>query len=255
MSSEKVRFYTHDTLKIVDLIPKADGKGMKKPNIIDARKNRFLKSVTSITKILANFSLQEWIVKNVIRTCVAYPYDPTTDLETHYIPMILAKSSEYAAETADRGKEIHKDVERYYINAETPEDPISQKIVDAIEADAKMRGVVEIRAEVPIGSLEMGFAGTPDLVGCDVDGKILVIYDLKTTDDPAKIKSIYKSWSLQLGAYGMLDADCALVSVIAGRDSGETRFVECKDAPKWKLAFEKLMDFDCVYCGHDPRKA
>jgi len=254
-SESTTRFYKHDTLEIVDLIPKADGKGMKKPNIIDARKNRFLSSVTSIGKIIANFTLQEWIMKNIIRTCAAYPYDPSTDIEEHYIPMILAKAGEYANTAADRGKEIHKDVENFFLKGEAPVDPISQKVADDIQNDARMRGVVEIKAEVPIGSLELGFAGTPDLVGMDADGKALVIYDLKTVEDPAKIKTPYDSWLLQLGAYSLTDPGCALVSVVAGRESGDTKFIDCPDPLHWSNVFQSLFDFYCKFKKHDPRKA
>jgi hypothetical protein len=172
-------------------------------------------------------------------------------------------SSEYAALAANRGKEMHRGVERYFQHGEESPDPAIERVYTEIEAHySTVYPCCSFVAEDSFSS-DLGYAGTIDLQVYDRDGVLVVMADLKTKT-LANFKKPMQSDGLQLGAYSLARGDTSHIDTMAcDRDSGETLFFRWGD--KWKrtqsqspemlrTSFAHLFDFWCLW-NFDPRES
>jgi len=217
---------------------------MRPPTLGDAKKWGFLPSVTSIIHgtLAPNRRLMEYIIGAAIEACIKTPFPAIPEgkfaetLEQYKRDVIIA-SEDYKNQTAKRGKELHKIVNRYILQHEDqPDDPVGKTIINHLKEFVSSKGIIELTGEIQMGSVELGYTGTPDIVGNMPDGA-LVILDLKTTDAYDKagkpkfkgFSDLYDAWALQAGAYSILHGDkpnTKFWQMIADRNSGAVIFVE-----------------------------
>jgi len=211
----------------------AKGDKMIKATLTHARKYGFMPSVTSIISDThaTSQSLIDWIVDQHVTACMTNPFEGNlADVEVadQYKGMIKAKANEYRDYTANRGKQIHMDVELWILSGckALPFDPVSKEICCNLDKYFKDNDVTKIDPECSLFSSDLGFAGTPDIPCVCSDGAEIMI-DLKTTSFKSYRKP-YDSWKFQLGGYRLLSkqTNSRLVQAIGDRDHGDVIFEE-----------------------------
>jgi len=231
------------------------GDKMTKVTLRQARPNWFLPSVTSVNQIVASFQLKEYAKKEVARACIDFPYDRPDKSEENtdaYIAMMLAKSEEFAGFAAQRGKALHKDAEMFLTEGVEASDPVGQKIAHSIKDWLTKGGYTTFSCEECLGSVALGYAGTPDVYAAG-PAVMPLILDLKTTD-LTRFSKTFNSWARQLGAYRTLKGqDVFLWQVVADRNTGEVLFVQHEDEERWANAFSTLYEFWVLENNYDCR--
>lgn len=249
---EGVRFYWPDG-RVCYEVPSADGKKQVSPDIRHAKKFGLLFGVTSIIKVRANYTLQNWKRGQDILSALTITRRPEED-DDSFIARVVEDAESHAKEAADRGKAIHAQVEHAFTSGVTPTDEAAKRVLASIEGylDAITPGW-KVTCEASFARPDLGYAGTPDIVAVFPDGK-KVIFDLKTTDI-AKFQKPYEAWRMQLAAYRQaLDLpEAQLVQVVADRTTGECKFIPHEDTQRWETAFNHLLWHEMAVSGHNPR--
>ena len=262
--SSSVRWYNPETLEIVSKVPSADGKKEVNATIAHARKQGFLPSVTSIlsTVLAGGQGLEDWKTNQVIVACMSFPFDqdPENDaIVSDYKKMIKAKSKEVANKAAEEGNILHGYMNRWMETKEIPDDPIGKnmisKIVSHLSSMVAIHGqVTAISSEIPVGSKELGFCGTPDVHITFADGFVLIA-DLKSVDFK-KYKAPYDSQRSQLGGYCILTKskpDTTLQQWVVDRATGDMIFFEHEEPEKWVKHFQCLYECFAIMKKYDAR--
>lgn len=259
MASEQFGKFYDDNLRPIYQMPSADGKETVKVTIRQARKHGLMLSVSRILEEVADFDLVKWGKDQVAKACAEYPYDKPDKSEENmaaYLALVKAKADEYRNFTADRGKELHAAVERYYRGEQVDRsDPAVDAAIAAFDEKFAEWGAESITNERAIGGRKFGVVGTPDLVvKC---GDVLRIVDFKTTD-LSKFTKPYVKWKLQLGAYDWLSGEVKGTEIwqaVGDRTTGDVRFLQHDDPDQWRQAFKHLVEFVFLINSYDPRKA
>src|SRR5271165_1359426 len=93
-------------------VPYSDpSKGMRKSTLADAKKNGWLPSVTTITKVLAAPALVEWIRREAATAVATTPRKPDEDLDS-FVDRCLTVDAEAVADAAKQlGTNVHDAIE------------------------------------------------------------------------------------------------------------------------------------------------
>lgn len=261
MASEQYgKYYGHDLRPIYE-VPSKDGTKMVRVTIRHAKEMGLLYSVSRILEEHASYELVEYQKEQVALAAIEYPYDypdKSPDNVSAYVAKLKAKADEFRTVTAERGKEIHGAIERYFKSMPVDtSDPVIATAISEIEAKLADWGMLEVTNEKAIGGKEFGCVGTPDLVAKCSDGVVRIV-DIKTTD-LAKFKAPYTKWLLQLGAYTWLSKSIMdsteIWQCVVDRLNGHALFVKHDNAQRWQDAFKHLFEYTCLITGYDPRKA
>jgi len=197
------------TGKPVFEVPKADGRGMRAVNKNDAMKNGWLGRTTSILKVIANWTIQEYQIEQVLKWAYSNKPQPE-DSEDDYVRHGKAGGMNHAGERARRGTEIHEEMEQW-LNGITelkgaatestfePTDHVAKNVVKSLLMLFEEIGPKEIVSEYNFARPDLGYAGTCDIYLVDNQDRIWII-DLKNTKTDGMSKP-YESWIWQLGAY------------------------------------------------------
>ena len=257
-AKESSRFYDRDA-RVVAEVPCKSKDGMKAPTIKDAIELRLRPSVTEIGKSISKVGLDIWKMNHLLDVVIKNPFDGQDEvawkLKVHEI------SKEFAGQAADRGKEIHKGVDRYFMLGEENPDVAIERTYSEIEAHYRAQyPECTLVAEESFSS-DLGYAGTIDLQVFDKDGILVVMSDLKTKE-LAKFKKPNMSDGLQLGAYSAAKGEESFIDTMASdRDSGEVKFfrwgtkikrTQMKSPEELRRSFLMLFEFWCIW-NYDPR--
>jgi len=242
--SEHTSWADAETLEPVEQVPSPDGKKMVKATLVHAKKLGLLPRTTSIISELTNFTLIEWQKNECIKACIAFPFDRPDEEEEkeQYIKMVKAKADEFKNFAADRGKEIHGQVEEWLGTKLIPEDAVGKAAIERVGEWLRSVGATQVVTEKSLGGKAFGFAGTPDMIVETPKGRIIA--DMKTTSFK-KFKKPYNSWMLQLGAYSILtksEPDTRLVNLVIDRDYGDTKVLPYDESERWREAFRHLLE-------------
>jgi len=143
-------------------VPKADGKGMRKTTIADARKYGYLPSPTNILgKVLAKPQLVSWQIE---QGCLAVLTSPRREGESldDFVYRVLHVDQEHNAErdaAADKGTAIHNAIECALNDVEYPIE--LEVYVSAALAEVNALGKVKMTERILVGN---GHAGRTDAV-------------------------------------------------------------------------------------------
>jgi len=186
----------------------------------DARKFKYLPSVTSIDKVIANVGLDIWKLNSVIEACIATPFAGFED-DKDYIDWVKKIAFHDSRQKMKLGTVIHHMAERYikgkplFFQGSRSDvwdifEPLKDWVDNNLLPPDKGLNVVE-GAEVVLVNEELGYAGKSDFKGRLSTGK-KVILDFKTTTvKPSDIKKdgtlrkgkLYDSYVRQLTALDM----------------------------------------------------
>lgn len=282
MASDRVRFYDRETLQPVEMVPKKSGEGFRKATIKDARANLYLGGVTSIVDELANFGVMKYKLRELAKACMVIPFtgdlEDLTEMQTEqmlkdYEAKVYPKAAEHAAKAAEEGTAIHKACNLYLAESLIPDNPIHLSICENLHSFLKRVDAKDIELEHSIASLELGFAGTPDIwfsadralleqaLGlestCEPGERAWVIVDIKSTD-LGKYKKPYESWRLQLGGYRGLtkcNDGTFLVQMVVDRKHGDVKWETHENPDAAWTAFQHLFEVWTWLHQYDPREA
>jgi len=206
----------------------------------EARKMRYLPSITSIDKVIANTGLDIWKQNIVIETTMANPFKGEVD-DKEYIDWIKQEAFRDSRQKAKLGTVVHHMAERYIMGK-----PLffTGNRPDVWEIFAPLREWIDENlippqtgimhnegAEVILVNTELGYAGKTDFKGrFNTPRKPKVILDFKTTtvkpsdvkkDGSIKKAKLYDSYCRQLTALDFCtpsDEVNILISVIVSTD-------------------------------------
>ena len=111
--SESSHYYWPSGLPAYEL-QKKSGKGMKKPNITDAKELGLLPSVTTILKLLNKPALNQWLTEQAVNAVLTTPRLEGEALDA-FVHRVLHEESvqdEEARMAADKGTAIHDAIEK-----------------------------------------------------------------------------------------------------------------------------------------------
>lgn len=194
--SSDAHWYDPAEQRAVFEVPRADGSGMRKTTLADARKLGLVPSVTTILKAIAAPSLESWKMEQM---ALALLTTPRLHVETddQFAQRVLHDESHHAAEAAsaaDLGKAIHKAIAAR-LNNESFDSTLGPYVCPAMEQ------VVDLGRCVSTERTSFGdeYAGTMDAL---FQNDCLTVVDWKTCKTMPKDKA-WPEHRLQLAAYAM----------------------------------------------------
>lgn len=220
-----IRFYQSTPQGIVPFseVPKANGKGMRKATIADAKamNPRPYPSVTSILKTLAKPALESWKMRKVAEAALTLPRLPN-ETDEEFIARIAEDAFEEAGEAADLGTDIHDSIAKwidYHFMGSGRTYSAHAYTGDCIRWLTE--NVTKVySSERTVANPGAGYAGRMDL-HCEVNGKQSII-DFKSQRVKRNAKGEPKpvfyrdSWPQQLASYAFasMATDARLISII-----------------------------------------
>lgn len=161
-TAESSHFYTNTGEPLYE-VPRADGKGMRKFTLADARKMdpRPVPSVTTILKLLHKQALVDWLIEQSVLAVLTTPR-LTGESDDDFVQRVLhgERVQDQEAQTArDRGAEIHQALEDLFCGK-----PISEEInpwVRPAFLAVQKYGELACTERVLVGD---GYAGKTDLI-------------------------------------------------------------------------------------------
>ncbi len=183
----------------------ANGK-LRATTLADARKHKYVPSVTTILQIPAKPALDVWKTNQVLEAVLTCDSNPSAFSTPEQIKawksFIIKASQEIGKKTAKRGGELHDQLEKYFTGekhiGEYGED--QKFVLPAIEAvDSILKSKTWI-AEKSF-SHSLGFGGRVDLHTKKLPGG--VVLDFKTKSGSANFEKDlgYREHAMQLAAY------------------------------------------------------
>lgn len=189
-------WYDPKTATAVYEVPKADGKGMRKATIADARKLGLYPGVTGVLNVLSKPQLTNWLIDQAVSAVLTAPRLDGEDLDAfkHRVLETEKQQHEEAETAADLGTSIHDAIANFITGKGDIPSELVPWIRPAVEALQPL-GKVICAERILVGP---GYAGRTDLIlGCPTHD---LIVDFKTTKKVPE-KESWKEHRLQLAAY------------------------------------------------------
>ena len=182
--------------------------GRRNTDLGDARKLGLLPSVTAITKVVSNPSLDRWKQNQMLNACVLSPFKEGDDLQ-RYETNMRKLAAKKMVDARAFGSLFHSAIDELnvtgYLTSEY--DEVKPFVKHYLEWTRDSR-VSFVATDFVCVNQKLGYAGQVDGLAV-VDGK-LTLLDYKTQDvkkdDKGRLKpSFYDSWVWQLAAYAKAD--------------------------------------------------
>jgi hypothetical protein len=178
-------------------VPKADGKGMRKTTIADARKLSLLPSCTTILKTLDKPALNAWKTEQACLALATTPRLPDEKDDAFVLRVLhTEKIQEEEGQMArDLGTDIHAALENYFTGQAVP--PDMEAYVRPLINHMITRGALASAEMVLVGN---GYAGRVDLVqDCESCWAMTDFKSARKLPEAGKVPYIENR--LQLSAY------------------------------------------------------
>lgn len=183
-------------------VPKADGKGMRKTTITDAKKHGWLPSVTTILgEVLAKPQLTAWLCEQAALAVLTAPKAQSDEPVDLFVKRVLQTERQQDQErdtAAALGTAVHNVFERLLAGEKFEYAAQLKPYIECVLALPLLKGRVVCTEKCIVGP---GFAGKYD---CEIDNEepFLDLLDFKTAKTMPTVKT--GSWDehvLQLAAY------------------------------------------------------
>lgn len=186
---ESTHWYDRDGKPAYTII----GKNGKERNttLRDARELNLYPSVTTIIGIAAKPSLENWKIDQALLSALTLPQRQDESLDD-FIKRAKQDAKEQAIQAANRGTEIHADIEQGFIDGK-PSEAYSAVMQSLTQEFGERDWIAEDSF-----SCALGFGGKIDLYA---DNGIVV--DFKTKDGLGGKAPIYDEHGIQLSAYSL----------------------------------------------------
>lgn len=206
-------------------VPKASGKGMKKPNRDDAQALGLAPSVTTILGVINKPDLNNYIRRQTIMAALTLPRIPGED-EGSFAKRVIEDSEQHGLAARELGTRIHKCIEEQLTDPERYIVPIDLRPFIAPFYAWCMENIIEIYStEKIVGDMALGYAGMLDL-HCKLKDVGDAVVDFKTQSVKNDKPVFYPEYVAQLAAYAAaLKKDVSLVSVVIDSKTPRAPFV------------------------------
>lgn len=259
-TSESGRFYDK-TGRLCDTVVTADGKSTRKANLGDAKKHGWLPSFSTVSTVLSSYNLERYKIRKAIEAANASQISELEALDD-YCARIGRASGQHAALAADRGKEIHGQVDEFFTKDIPCRDPAAERATGAVRTwlEERYGDKYALVCEDSFANARLGWAGTCDMrVAPELEGVPPVVMDFKTTT-LAKLRAPYFKWGVQLACYRMgieLPDNTELVSVPIDKESGDTQFHEWNEKAQYsridlERAWSAMFALWCIQARYYP---
>lgn len=236
-------------------VERADGSGMRKTTLADARKMGLLPSVTSILSVIHRPQLEAWKQEQCIKAALTLPR-LSNESEDDFAKRVVEDAFAQSDKAKELGTEVHNDIEAYLIYRDRALFNKTVEMLGLESAKHSQSALDWIDNEIEhVHGVEMivggfGAAGKLDL-HCTLKGIGRAVVDFKTSavkrdKDGIKQPAFWGEWHLQLTSYKAMlgDKDAALVSVVI--DTAEPGPVFVHQWPKEDEA-KALKVFLCAF--------
>lgn len=248
--SESTHWYNADG-SACELVKGKNGAD-RAPNLKDARLLHLYPSVTGINKVMANPTLNSWLVRNAIQAAINM-----VDVGVKDIDAIQSEAAKKSEKSALRGAEMHKWIERFILKEDiSPADDPSKYACENIVSSLKEIGVEleELDVEVSFCITELGYGGRIDAKKKDNS----IFIDWKTSEKPRDF--VYESEQRQGSAYIRafdLGFNTRFFDVIIHQSTGTVKVVETtpKELERAYKVFTYLKEIWFLDREYDPRKS
>lgn len=238
--------------------PKADGKGMKRTTLREARLNNLFPSVTNIIDgVIAKPELERWKITQALMAALTLPRNPG-ESEDAFALRVVDDMDAYSGEAKDFGTLCHDHIEHYISHGEVLDNEA------APFTDGARRWIVENvnkihGTELTVYHPTLCYAGRLDLDG-EVKRYGPALIDFKTQKVRKKPNGewnpiFYDEFPVQLAAYmACLPTPRTLISVIIGSEEPAPAFVKVYTEVEFYLRlFKHALDWWCYKKNYDPR--
>ncbi len=195
MSTNGQHWYTEDGEPMYE-IPTVDGKGVKSPDIRDARKMRLKPGVTDVLKMAAKPGLEQWKLRQVLEASMTLPAIEGEEVDK-YAKRVMLDAVEYQKEAARIGSLVHNDIAQIFTEGISHPGwpPVAPVALSAAKLIKATYGADDWRVEHSFAS-PLGYGGRADL------WKPGVVVDFKGVQEIAKApRKPYPEQGMQLAAY------------------------------------------------------
>lgn len=185
-------WYTEDGEPMYQ-VPYANGKGMRDTTLGDAKKLRLMKSVTTVLGLQDKPGLTTWLQQQTLK---AVWENPPRGEYKDWCQRISLLSKSVGKAAAERGNAIHDQLEKYYTDGVTKEDPFIKLVIEFMHAH--FPGVNWI-SEESFASKKHRFGGRIDLYSPEG-----IVLDFKTKDTADVKKMVaFDDHHMQTAAYAV----------------------------------------------------
>ena len=245
-ASESGHWYTQEGEPMYTIIG-ANGKE-RNTTLADARKHRFVPSVTGILGVSAKPALEEWKIKEAIKSTMVLDIEPNETID-EYIRRTREHSKLVGQKSAERGSEIHYEIEEGFISGKESEPYLAVK--DWLDEHYPLETWI---AEDSFCAKE-GYGGKIDLYS-----ETGIFIDFKTKDDlrgkdPHRL--VYDEHGMQLSAYvqGCGFETAERISIFIDRE--DTSLIACHvwdevTHPRHRDMFNALLAYWKLNKNYDP---
>ncbi len=186
-------------------VPKKDGTGDRNTNLSDARELGLYPSVTAITKVVANPSLDRWKQNQMLQACVANPIK-SGDRPEIYESNMRRQAEKKMVDARAFGSLFHNAIDELNVTGYLTDkyDEVKPFVKYYLEWSRDNR-VSFVDTEFVCVNRKLGYAGQVDGLAV-VNGKLTLLdyktQDVKKRDSKGVLKPrFYDSWIWQLAAY------------------------------------------------------
>lgn len=246
-------FYPH---QVIDLVPKADGKGWKEPNITDCIKHLLVVGLTS-TLDVEKENLTDWKVKQGLFHAMTLPYSGGFDPESHKVNEeeykeweneLLSRMKDGVNVYADDGSDVDREVKNYFDGKEYKLAESVLPIAEVIQTRMKELGAVRLEHSKRGFDEELWVSYDPDFLYFNAENDLVGVDDLKrkgksTFDKCKKEGGLDPHHKLQVGGYCRnvkklnSHGDVKLGIIVSCRETNEARLVQITDTDRWERAY------------------
>jgi len=254
VKSEGSRYYWPNGQPCYE-IPKKSGKGMKKPNITDAREMGLVPSVTTILKVANKPALNAWLMEQAALAVLTTPRLEGEGLDA-FVKRVLQDEQvqdEEASAAADKGSAIHGAIEAAIQGK--PWDGVWEPYVKSVFPVIESLGKIVWSEKIVVGD---GYAGRADILL--ENDRNLTLLDFKTTKSMPK-KQSWDEHRMQTAAYAETIGNSGDRHILTGNIyistilPGEVQLFLQED---WKrtygLGFRKLLEYWQFINDYTPTK-
>jgi hypothetical protein len=186
-------------------VDKKDGSGKRNTTKADARTLGLFPSVTTITKVVANLSLDRWKQNQMLKACVANPIGEG-EAVSEYEGKMLQLAQKKMVDARAFGSLFHAAIDELNVTGylDSSYDEVKPFVKYYIEWTRDHK-VSFVGTEFVCVNEKLGYAGQVDGLAI-VDGKLTLLdyktQDVKKTNAKGELKpNFYDSWGWQLAAY------------------------------------------------------
>ena len=249
IAAESTHWYRRDGAPAYTVI---GANGKERPTTLrDARKLDLVPSVSTVQKIKASYGLVQYQLKQVLQCALTLPMVPGESLDA-YGQRVMVDAGEHARQAAQRGRDIHEAIERYFTDGRCPKAEYWPHVEAVLEELDRLGALPQQAMAEKSFCSPLGYGGKVDL------HTPVAVIDFKTKEFDPDAKASKLTWDdhgIQLAAYrhGLRLPGARLINIyLSTSNPGLVRSFEWDHGDKLWRRFRARFDLWCVENDYQP---